>query len=153
MPTASTCSRRLTPRHPSRPHPFPPDKPHPPSSHHPKRVHPIYLSDHRRKWDVRITIDVIVCIALPADTATIPAAFRSNALLSGAALLATLHTPSVRLFGPAGGPVPNPVFLPARSAHSLCARRVDLCSSLGTRPSYPRREERCVTDSPKLGAF
>jgi hypothetical protein len=73
------------------------------------------LSDHRRKWDVlRITLDVTVYTAPPADTAVIPAALRSNALLSAAALLATIHTRSVRLFTPVDGPTSNPAFLPAQ---------------------------------------
>jgi len=74
---------------------------------------PDSLTDHRRKWDVlRITLDVTVYTAPPADTANIPAALRSNALLSAAALLAALHARSVRLFAPADVPAPNPAFLP-----------------------------------------
>ncbi|KAH9048693.1 hypothetical protein EDB84DRAFT_160606 [Lactarius hengduanensis] len=73
------------------------------------------LSDHRRKWDVlRITLDVTVYTSPPADAASVPATLRSNALLSGAALLATLHSRSVRLFVPADSPAPNPAFLPAQ---------------------------------------
>ncbi|KAH8987079.1 hypothetical protein EDB86DRAFT_2809173 [Lactarius hatsudake] len=73
------------------------------------------LSDHRRKWDVlRITLDVTVYTSPPADTASVPATLRSNALLSGAALLATLHSRSVRLFAPADSPAPNPAFLPSQ---------------------------------------
>ncbi|KAH9055186.1 hypothetical protein EDB87DRAFT_1642581 [Lactarius vividus] len=73
------------------------------------------LSEQRRKWDVlRITLDVTVYTSPPADTASVPATLRSNALLSGAALLATLHSRSVRLFAPADSPAPNPAFLPAQ---------------------------------------
>jgi hypothetical protein len=76
---------------------------------------PDSLTEHRRKWDVlRITLDVTVYTAPPADTACIPAALRSNALLSAAALLAALHTRSVRLFAPADRPAPNPAFLPTQ---------------------------------------
>ncbi|KAI9439712.1 hypothetical protein H4582DRAFT_1542164 [Lactarius indigo] len=73
------------------------------------------LSEHRRKWDVlRITLDVTVYTSPPADTASVPVPLRSNALLSGAALLATLHSRSVRLFAPADSPTLNPAFLPAQ---------------------------------------
>lgn len=73
------------------------------------------LSDHRRKWDVlRITLDVTVYTSPPADTASVPATLRSNALLSGAALLVTLHSRSVHLFAPADSPATNPAFLPAQ---------------------------------------
>ncbi|KAH9963095.1 hypothetical protein BGW80DRAFT_1255485 [Lactifluus volemus] len=37
---------------------------------------------------------------------------KSNALLSGAALLASLHSRSIRLFAPLDCPTPNPAFLP-----------------------------------------
>lgn len=71
------------------------------------------LKEHRRKWDVlRITLEVTVYASPPADTASIPAALRSNALLSAAALLASLHTRSLRLFAPTDGPAPNSAFLP-----------------------------------------
>jgi hypothetical protein len=74
---------------------------------------PDSLTDHRRKWDVlRITLEVTVYTAPPADTASIPAALRSNALLSATALLASFHTRSLRLFAPANGPAPNSAFLP-----------------------------------------
>lgn len=74
---------------------------------------PDSLTEHRRKWDVlRITLEVTVYTAPPADTASIPAALRSNALLSAAALLASLHARSLRLFVPADGPAPNSAFLP-----------------------------------------
>jgi hypothetical protein len=73
------------------------------------------LTEHRRKWDVlRITLEVTVYTAPPADAATIPAALRSNALLSAAALLASLHARSLRLFSPADSPASNPAFLPAQ---------------------------------------
>ncbi|KAI9453332.1 hypothetical protein F5148DRAFT_1329406 [Russula earlei] len=76
---------------------------------------PDSLSDHRRKWDIlRITLDVTVYTAPPADSATIPAALRSNALLSAAALLASLHSRSVRLFAPRDRPTPNHACLPAQ---------------------------------------
>ncbi|KAH9995645.1 hypothetical protein BJV74DRAFT_883850 [Russula compacta] len=76
---------------------------------------PDSLTELRRKWDVlRITLDVTVYTAPPADTACIPAALRSNALLSATALLATLHTRSVRLFAPADGSTLNSAFLPAQ---------------------------------------
>jgi len=77
---------------------------------------PDSLSEHRRKWDVlRITLDVTVYTSPPPDSASIPTALRSNALLSAAALLATLHTRSLRLFAPADGPsTRNPAFLPAQ---------------------------------------
>ena len=77
---------------------------------------PDSLTEHRRKWDVlRITLEVTVYTAPPPDTASVPTALRSNALLSAAALLATLHTRSLRLFAPADGPAtPNPAFLPAQ---------------------------------------
>ena len=76
---------------------------------------PDTISDHRRKWDVlRITLEVTVYTAPPADTARVPATLRSNALLSGAALLATLHSRSVRLFAPSDSPTPNPAYLPAQ---------------------------------------
>jgi hypothetical protein len=77
---------------------------------------PDSLSEHRRKWDVlRITLDVTVYTAPPPDSASIPTALRSNALLSAAALLAFLHTRSLRLFAPADGPAtPNSAFLPAQ---------------------------------------
>ena len=76
---------------------------------------PDSISEHRRKWDVlRITLEVTVYSAPPADTASIPATLRSNALLSGAALLATLHSRSVRLFAPADSPTPSPAFIPAQ---------------------------------------
>jgi hypothetical protein len=76
---------------------------------------PDTISEHRRKWDVlRITLEVTVYSAPPADTASIPVTLRSNALLSGAALLATLHSRSIRLFAPADNPTPNPAFLPAQ---------------------------------------
>jgi hypothetical protein len=79
----------------------------------PLTLAPDTLTEYRRKWDVlRITLEVTVYTAPPADTACIPAALRSNALLSAAALLATLHTRSLRLFAPADGPAPNPAFLP-----------------------------------------
>ena len=104
---------------------------------------PDSLSDHRRKWDVRITLDVILRNAPPADTAIIPAG--SNVLLlPGAAILTTLHTRSVRLFAPADGPARNPAFLTALSEPFSCARRVDVCSSLGTRLSCLCRGERFV---------
>ncbi|KAH9998937.1 hypothetical protein BJV77DRAFT_1126777 [Russula vinacea] len=74
------------------------------------------LAEYRRKWDVlRITLEVTIYTAPPPDSATIPTALRSNALLSAAALLAILHTRSLRLFAPADGPAtPNPAFLPAQ---------------------------------------
>ena len=74
------------------------------------------LTEYRRKWDVlRITLEVTVYTAPPPDSANIPAALRSNALLSAAALLATLHTRSLRFFAPADGPAtPNSAFLPAQ---------------------------------------
>lgn len=73
------------------------------------------LSEHRRKWDVlRITLEVTVYTAPPADTASVPAMLRSNSLLSSAALLATFHSRSVRLFAPVDSPSPNPAFLPAQ---------------------------------------
>ena len=76
---------------------------------------PDSISDHRRKWDVlRITLEVTVYTAPPADTTRVPATLRSNALLSGAALLATLHSRSVRLFAPADSPTHNPAYLPAQ---------------------------------------
>jgi hypothetical protein len=77
---------------------------------------PDSLAEHRRKWDVlRITLDVTVYTAPPPDSASIPTALRSNALLSAAALLASLHTRSLRLFAPADGPAtPNSAFLPAQ---------------------------------------
>jgi hypothetical protein len=74
---------------------------------------PDSLSEHRRKWDIlRITLDVTVYTTPPADAAIIPAALRSNSLLSGAALLASLHSRSIRLFAPLDCPTPNPAFLP-----------------------------------------
>lgn len=77
---------------------------------------PDYLAEHRRKWDVlRITLDVTVYTAPPPDSASIPTALRSNALLSAAALLASLHTRSLRLFAPSDGrATPNSAFLPAQ---------------------------------------
>ncbi|KAF8269900.1 hypothetical protein EI94DRAFT_1659481 [Lactarius quietus] len=73
------------------------------------------ISEHRRKWDVlRITLEVTVYSEPPADTTRVPATLRSNALLSGAALLATLHSRSVRLFAPADSPTPNPAYLPSQ---------------------------------------
>jgi hypothetical protein len=74
------------------------------------------LTEYRRKWDVlRITLEVTIYTTPPPDSASIPTALRSNALLSAAALLATLHTRSLRLFAPADGPTtPNPAFLPAQ---------------------------------------
>jgi hypothetical protein len=77
---------------------------------------PDLLAEHRRKWDVlRITLDVTVYTAPPPDSASIPTALRSNALLSAAALLTSLHTRSLRLFAPADGPAtPNSAFLPAQ---------------------------------------
>jgi hypothetical protein len=77
---------------------------------------PDFLAEHRRKWDVlRITLDVTVYTSPPPDSASIPTALRSNALLSAAALLASLHTRSLRLFAPADGPAtPNSAFLPAQ---------------------------------------
>ena len=76
---------------------------------------PDSLSEHRRKWDVlRITLDVTVYTTPPADAAIIPAALRSNALLSGAALVASLHSRSIRLFAPPDAPTPNPAFLPSQ---------------------------------------
>src|SRR6267154_297917 len=74
------------------------------------------LAEHRRKWDVlRITLDVTVYTDPPPDSASIPTALRSNALVSAAALLASLHTRSLRLFAPADGPAtPNSAFLPAQ---------------------------------------
>ena len=79
----------------------------------PSTTVPDSLTEHRRKWDVlRITLEVTVYTAPPADTANIPAALRSNALLSSAALLASLHTRSLRLFAPADGPAPNSALLP-----------------------------------------
>ena len=82
----------------------------PPSSNAPDS-----LTELRRKWDVlRITLDVTVYTAPPADTACIPTALRSNALLSATALLATLHTRSARLFAPADGSTLNSAFLPAQ---------------------------------------
>ncbi|KAI0247640.1 hypothetical protein BJV78DRAFT_1380100 [Lactifluus subvellereus] len=94
---------------------------------------PDTLSDHRRKWDVlRITLDVTVYTAPPADTAIIPAALRSNALLSGAALLATLHTRSVRLFAPTDGPALNPAFLPPQVLVTLALSSVKIgCPAAG----------------------
>jgi hypothetical protein len=75
---------------------------------------PDSLSEHRRKWDIlRITVDVTVYATPPADVALIPAALRSNALLSGAAFLTSLHSRSIRLFAPRDGPTPNPAFLPS----------------------------------------
>ena len=74
---------------------------------------PDSLTDHRRKWDVlRITLEVTVYTAPPADTASILAVLRSNALLSATALLASLHTRSLHLFAPADGPALNSAFLP-----------------------------------------
>jgi hypothetical protein len=76
---------------------------------------PDSISEHRRKWDVlRITLEVTVYTAPPADTTRVPATLRSNALLSGAALLATFHSRSVRLFAPADSPTLNPAYLPAQ---------------------------------------
>jgi hypothetical protein len=74
------------------------------------------LTEYRRKWDVlRITLEVTIYTAPPPDSTSIPTALRSNALLSAAALLATLHTRSLRLFAPADGPAtPDPAFLPAQ---------------------------------------
>ncbi|KAI0303561.1 hypothetical protein B0F90DRAFT_1706852 [Multifurca ochricompacta] len=91
------------------------------------------LSEHRRKWEVlRITLEVTVYTAPPVDTASIPAALRSNALLSGAALLAALHTRSVRLFTPADGPAPNPAFLPAQVLVTLALSSVKIgCPTAG----------------------
>ena len=81
---------------------------------------PDSLTDHRRKWDVlRITLEVTVYTAPPADTASIPAALRSNALLSAAALLTSFHTRSLRLFTPADGPAPNSAFLPPQVVVTL----------------------------------
>ncbi len=87
---------------------------------------PDSLSEHRRKWDVlRITLDVTVYTSPPPDSATIPTALRSIALLSAAALLTSLHTRSLRLFAPADGPAtPNYAF-PSRSGsrHSRTLQR------------------------------
>jgi hypothetical protein len=51
--------------------------------------------------------------------ASFPAALRSNALLSAAALLTSFHTRSLRLFTPADGPAPNSAFLPPQVVVTL----------------------------------
>src|SRR6266702_2816844 len=91
------------------------------------------LSEHRRKWNVlRITLEVTFYTAPPADTASVPATLRSNALLSGAALLATLHSRSVRLFAPADSPAPNPAFLPAQVLVTLALSSAKIgCPAVG----------------------
>ena len=67
------------------------------------------------------------------DSASIPTALRSNALLSAAALLASLHTRSLHLFAPTDGPAtPNSAFLPAQVLVTLALSRAKIgCPAAG----------------------
>ena len=99
----------------------------------PSTSSPDFISEHRRKWDVlRITLEVTVYTTPPADTTRVPATLRSNALLSGAALLATLHSRSVRLFAPSDSPTPSPAYLPAQVLVTLALSSAKIgCPSAG----------------------
>ncbi|KAI0246991.1 hypothetical protein BJV78DRAFT_1285909 [Lactifluus subvellereus] len=106
-------------------------------------------------WDVlRITLDVTVHTAPPADTAIIPAALRSSALLSGAALLATLHTRSVRFFAPADA-ASNPTFLPAQVLVTLAlsSAKIDSPRGGGSSRSGARGVLSCLSILPALGEW
>ena len=90
----------------------------------------VCVTEYKFAFPESETFDDIICTAPPADSAIIPIVFRPNAMLLGAALLATLHTRSVHLFASADGPAPNPMFLPPQSEHSPCgARRMDVCEA------------------------
>ncbi|KAI0312781.1 hypothetical protein OF83DRAFT_1144335 [Amylostereum chailletii] len=70
------------------------------------------LNKYRRKWDIlRITLETTVYTAPPEDAASIPAPLRSNAMLSSASLITSLHARSVQLFTPSSKP--DAAFLPA----------------------------------------
>lgn len=73
------------------------------------------LAVQRRKWDIlRITLEVTVYSSPPGDTASIPPALRSNAMMSSSSFISVLHTRSLQLFTPDGAERQDAVWLPSQ---------------------------------------
>ncbi|VDC07549.1 unnamed protein product [Peniophora sp. CBMAI 1063] len=85
------------------------------------------LAEHRRKWDIlRLTLEVTVYTAPPEDSASIPAPLRSNAMLSGASLISTLHARSVQFFTPYDVASHDAAYLPGPVVVTLATASVKI---------------------------
>lgn len=94
------------------------------------------LDTYRRKWDIlRVTLETTVYVSPPksSDPDALPAPLRSNIMMSGPSLIATLHTRSVRLFTPTlSGHKPKSAYLPAQILITLVLSSLKLeCPDVG----------------------
>ncbi|KAI0052290.1 hypothetical protein FA95DRAFT_1466061, partial [Auriscalpium vulgare] len=95
----------------------------------PAHPHDTALSVHRRKWDVlRITTEVTVYTSPPGDSAGMPAALRTNAMLSGSALVQSMHARSLALFTPRGAR--DAAYVPAELAVTLALASIKVDAPL-----------------------